>query len=139
MLNDIGWDYDFDESSAIFRFGVACEAVDLAVTVAVDRGLERIHVYAATDHNVPVAHRGSIAEFTTRANFGLQGGKFELDMRDGELRGCGMYVSSDQDSSIRLAKFLHEVLNLVERYYPGVTDVMAGRATPEEAIEAIEG
>lgn len=48
--------------------------------------LDVLLFYALAPFKVPEDARMAVAEFITRANYGMRIGNFELDLRDGEVR-----------------------------------------------------
>jgi hypothetical protein len=88
---------------------------------------------------VPENQRILMAEFLTRANYGLSIGNFEMDFEDGEIR----YKTSIDVEGDRLTPTLVEnLVNInvitVDRYFPGMMKVLYGGILPEEAIRAVE-
>ena len=83
--------------------------------------------------------RLAVAEYITRANYGLRIGNFELDFDDGEVR----YKSSLDFESVELTPGLirntiYPAVQTMDRYLPGVLSVVFGGKSAEEAIAAIE-
>ena len=81
-----------------------------------------------------------MAEFVARSNYGLVVGNFELDFSDGEIR----YKTSVDAGADALT---HELIDrcvmanvvTMDRYLPGITMVLNGDRTPEEAVAVVEG
>jgi hypothetical protein len=98
----------------------------------------QIVFYSICPITVPHDIRTVMAEFITRANYGLVMGNLELDMDDGEIR----YKTSRDLSSDKLAELLPPLLyaNVVslDRYLPGIRLVVEGGVSPAEACAAIE-
>lgn len=81
----------------------------------------------------------AVAEFLTRANYGLPLGNFELDMNDGELNfKNSVDVNGGELTSDMVKTLITFSLECVNRYLPGLRDVLDGTA-PQQAIEAIDG
>lgn len=96
--------------------------------------------YSIAPEHAPEATRAAVAEYVTRANWGLMIGNFELDYEDGEVR----YKTSLQLEETMLTRDLLRPLvfdNVVvmDKYLPGLNAVMVGEQTPLAAIAAIEG
>lgn len=83
-------------------------------------------------------HRLAMAEYLTRANWGMRNGNFELNMNDGEIR-YKTYVHVGQEkpdmAACRLATMLPFLM--IDRFGDGLIDVLFGFKTPREAFEAI--
>lgn len=84
-------------------------------------------------------HRLAMAEYLTRANWGMRNGNFELNMADGEIR-YKTYVHVGQEKldmgAARLATMLPFLM--IDRYGDGLIDVLFGFKTPREAFEAVQ-
>ncbi len=102
--------------------------------------LEQFLFYAVSTVKVPEEARPAVAEFITRANYGLRIGNFELDYSDGEVR----YKSSLDFEGEPLAPNLirnaiYPAVQTLDSYLPGLMKVAFGGRTPFEAIDEIEG
>ncbi len=83
--------------------------------------------------------RMGVAEFLTRANYGLLFGNFELDFSDGEIRfKTGVDVKDDRPSSGLIKPIIYANIALTDRYLPGIMAVCFGGVSPEEAVKKIE-
>lgn len=100
----------------------------------------RIFVYTRPqDLLVPIERIGALAEFLTRANYGLPLGNFEIDMNDGEMNFKNSLDISDGVLTTKMVQTLIVFsLECLNRYLPGIREVIGGTA-PKAAIEAIDG
>lgn len=100
----------------------------------------RVIVYSVVPFNIPLQRRAAVAEFLTRANYGLQIGNFELDLDDGEVR-CKTSVDV---KGVKVAPELVDrliVMNLqaTNRYVGGIAALVGDDdAVPAQLIDAIE-
>jgi hypothetical protein len=79
-----------------------------------------------------------IAEFLSRANFGLKIGNFELDFEDGEIRyKTSIDVENDRLSVALVRNLVYCNLQTMDKYLPGIIGVM-NNLSPEEAIARVE-
>ena len=109
----------------------------------------RVHVWAREDaaqllvhsvlpFQVPADRMVDIALFTTRANFGLAIGNFELDMDNGELRYKSSIDVGGQPLTDALLRPLFVAnISTTNRYLPGIQAVLAG-ADPTATVREIE-
>ena len=88
---------------------------------------------------IPEAKRATVAEYLTRANYGLVIGNFEMDYNDGEVR-FKTYFDAQGFPITPKAVEVHVFANLAtfDRYNAGMMSVAFGNATPAEAIALIE-
>jgi hypothetical protein len=96
---------------------------------------ELIVFYSVCPLTVPENRRLEIADFLTRANYGLALGNFELDFEDGEIRYKTVLEVDGRYVSPALVKRLVKANGLaMETYLPGIGAVVAG--TP--AVPALD-
>lgn len=96
-------------------------------------------VYAGIDLHADEATRAAMAEYLTRANYGLRIGNFELDYADGEIRykvhmECGETIPDEAC----IEKSIFVPLAMIERYGNGIGEILFGSITPEEAVRMAE-
>lgn len=84
-----------------------------------------------------------MAEFLTRANYGLMIGNFEMDFNDGEIRyKTSIDVEGDNLSSALLKQLVYANVMTMDQYLPGIIAVIDGNISPVDAnakIEALNG
>ncbi len=84
--------------------------------------------------------RAALAEFVTRANFGLVVGNFEMDMDDGEVRyKTSIDVEGDRLSTALLHQLVRVNLEMMDKYLPGLYAVANEGLDALAAIVAVEG
>ncbi|MGE5675782.1 MAG: YbjN domain-containing protein [Mycobacterium leprae] len=89
---------------------------------------------------VPEHKRMDLAEFLTRANYGLIVGNFEMDFRDGEIRYKTSVRTGEETLPLTLIRNLvYGNVAMMDRYLPGIMTVMYGGASPAQVIAEIEG
>jgi hypothetical protein len=96
--------------------------------------------YSVCPINVPEPKRAAIAEFITRANYGMMIGNFEMDWQDGEIRyKTSIDVEGAQLNFALLKQMVYPNVMIMDRYLPGLLAVIYSSATPAEEIAKIEG
>ena len=100
----------------------------------------RIFVYTRPqDLLVPINRIPALAEFLSRANYGLPLGNFEIDMNDGEINFKNSLDISDGQLTGKMVQTLIVFsLECLNRYLPGIREVVNG-AEPKTTIEIIDG
>ena len=82
----------------------------------------------------------AVAEFITRANFGMIIGNFEFDYSDGEIRyKTSVDLEGVEVQSNLLRNLVYANVLTMDKYFTGLMRVMYGGITPDEAIREIEG
>jgi len=88
---------------------------------------------------VPEGSRSDIAEAVARANFGLEVGKFELDMDDGELRyQISQLLTDGLLEEAVIDRIITVTVTLLDTYVPAVLSVIYGNELPQDAIRHVE-
>ena len=86
----------------------------------------------------PEDKRQAIAEFLTRANYGMTIGNFEIDLDDGEIRyKTSIDVKGDRLTPALIKQLVYTNVLTMDQYLPGIQAVLA-ETIPAEAIAAIE-
>ncbi|MBT5851626.1 MAG: YbjN domain-containing protein [Acidimicrobiaceae bacterium] len=95
--------------------------------------------YSIVAERAPAERRTEVAEYTTRANFGLAVGNFELDMNDGEIR---FKTSLDVEGAAITKHLVQQIVNanvvVTDLYLPGLLGVLRGQIDPVTAIGMVE-
>ena len=101
---------------------------------------EQLAFYIFLGVNVPEDRRPAVAEFLTRANYGLPLGNLEMDLRDGEVRMKNSLSFADGELTDTLIRnILYPASSVAKSYFPGVLKVAFGSASPSDIIKEIEG
>jgi hypothetical protein len=113
---------------------------DLRCYAIIRVDLEEFLFYAVAPVKVPEEVRTAVAEYITRANYGLRIGNFEMDYSDGEVRyKSSLDFESQSLTSDLIRNSIYPAVHTMDRYLPGLLRVSFGGATPHEAIEEVEG
>lgn len=95
--------------------------------------------YSLLPVKVPEPKRQAIAEYITRANYGITIGNFELDFNDGEIRyKTSISVEGSQLDLPLVKQLVYSNLLNVDKYLSGFLQVISGELSPSEAIAQIE-
>lgn len=140
FLEEDGWHPQRIEDKYIYRMYYNGKNGELRCYAQIRVDLEQFIFYAVTAVKMPEDVRPAVAEFLTRANYGLRVGNFELDYADGEVRFKSSLDFEGEpltDDLIRHA--VYPAVQTMDGYLPGLMKVAFGARTPVEAIQEIEG
>lgn len=99
-----------------------------------------VSVFSIAGVRVPEAKLAAMAEFLTRANYGLCLGNFEMDYSDGEVRyKTSLDIRDGELTTDMIEVLVHVNFGTMDRYFPGVMAVLSGSGTPAAAVARIEG
>ena len=134
-----GWPYDEADDPAVLELGF--EGPNGSWTCYADCRDEarQLLFYSILDESVDEHGRTTMAEFLTRANYGLGIGNFELDFNDGEVRfktSIDVGTTELDAESIRRLTYLN--VGTMNQYVPAIREVMEGNLDPEAAVAMAE-
>ena len=146
----LGWIQDvLDEKE--FRYQVSADEHSIRATFPLDCKLKNFDaaffcrddsytVYCYISLNADEDCRPQVAEYITRATYGLRFGNFEMDFRDGEIR-YRLTVDCEDRTELSESLVMGSIvipMRMLERYGDGLVAVMFGIKTPEEAVQEAE-
>lgn len=135
FLNEQEIQFERLQDHPVFRFEVRGEHARYMCYLQVIEEHSQVLSYVCTPNNAPDTKRDSVAEFITRANYGMNLGNFELDYEDGEVRfKTSVDVEGGELTETMLRNLLTAGLTLTERYYRGLMAVMFSNSEPKRAI-----
>lgn len=89
---------------------------------------------------IPESKRSAIAEFITRANYGIVIGNFELDLFDGETRyKTSIDIEGNKLTFALIHGLVYANVMMMDEYLPGIIAVISNNVTPSQAIAQLEG
>ncbi len=95
--------------------------------------------YSIMESNVPADRRQAVAEFLTRANYGLTLGNFEMDFSDGEVRyKTSVDVEGGQLTTQMMKTLVYVNVLMMDKYLPGIMSVIYAGTSPADAVAKIE-
>jgi hypothetical protein len=140
FLEQDGWHPQKVEERYIYRSFFSGKNGDLRCYAQIMVNLEQFLFYVVASARVPEEIRSAVAEFLTRANYGMRIGNFELDYSDGEVRYKTSLDFEGEELSFNLIRHaIYPAVLTMDRYLPPLMSVIYGGRTPFEAIEEAEG
>lgn len=140
FLREDGWHPQQLDDRTILRVYFSGDHGDVRCYAQIRVDLEQFLFYVIAPVKAPEEVRADVAEYITRANFGLRIGNFELDYRDGEVRYKSSVDFEGEALTPGLIKHaIYPAVHTMDFYLPGLLAVMYGNKTPAEAITEIEG
>lgn len=128
------------EDRYIYKMTFAGDHGDTNCYAQVRTDLEQFLFYVVAPVKAEEAKRQAMAEYLTRANYGLRIGNFEMDFNDGEIRYKSSLDFEDVELSYPLIKrAIYPAVQTMDRYLPGIFTVIASDTPPAEVIDEIEG
>ncbi len=134
------WRFDKHEDERIINLGFSGEHGQFRCAAVINEDDDMFQFFTFIPLRIPPERRADLAEFITRANYGMKIGKFEMDFEDGELR---FHTSVRYTDRLLQDEIIRDVIgiNLVtaDRYFPALTRLLFGGLSPEDAIATVEG
>lgn len=83
--------------------------------------------------------RHEVAEYITRANYGIRFGNFELDFEDGAIQyKTSIKLREDELSRTIMENLVYINVYMMDKYLPGIMKVIYSDVSPAQAIAYIE-
>ena len=133
------WSYTQHEDRPILKLGFTGKNGNWTCFAQVREADEQFVFYSICPLSVPERKRLAVAEFLTRANYGLIIGNFEMDLDDGEIRyKSSLDAESSELSTGMIKNAVYASVLMMDKYLPGIVTVLGGNTTPKAAIDEIE-
>jgi len=134
------WKYEQLPDKTILRMGVTGKNGKWTCFAQAREEQEQFVFYSVCAANASEEKRPAVAEFLSRANYGMVIGNFEMDYKDGEIRyKTSIDVEGDRLSAALIRSCVHININMMDHYLPGLMSLMYGSLTPSQAIAQMEG
>jgi hypothetical protein len=133
------WPYVQVAQESALKFAFSGEQGRWNCYAKTDESQRQVIFYSFCPLQAPAEQRLAVAEFLTRANYGLIIGNFELDFGDGEIRyKTSLDVEGDRLTLALVKHLVYTNVLTLDTYLPGILAVIEGVRSPEEAIASIE-
>jgi hypothetical protein len=138
FLDDDDWHYTFKEEDGVFNFNLNVKGKLKKVSYRIRIRKDDYVVYTYCPMNADDC-KAEMAEFITRANYGLLNGNFEMDFRDGEIRYKTFVNCDETDPGTQTIKdSIYIPAAMFNRYGEGIVSVLFGIKDPEQAVKDCE-
>lgn len=139
FFHDQGWPFSEHDSLPILRIEYAGASGPWTMFARVRDDAEQVIVLSQFPTSVPSERRGPMAEFITRANYGLNIGNFEMDFDDGEVRfRTSVDVEGTELDAVMVGSLVGANLAVMDDYYRGIAAMLDDGASAADTIAEIE-
>ena len=138
-LDENNWKYRYIPEKELYLGSIGLKGVICTIEFFICMSDTHVTVYC----RLPVSAKDCLrpmAEFITRANYGLHMGCFELDFRDGEIR-YKMSISNtalEANPDDEIGRIMSIPCSTIDTYSSGIIGVLSGYEEPEEAVKRCE-
>ncbi len=133
------WRFERIEGKPMLKMGFKGQNATFRLLAVAKDEKHRASFYSVLDINIPAEKRQAIAEYLTRANYGLEIGNFEMDFSDGEVRyKTSIDVEGGQLVTGMVKTLVYTNVLMMDRYYPGIMSVLYGGVSPADAVAKVE-
>jgi len=141
FLTEDDWHFSFDERRGLFKFVVGMKGKLKKLNYIVDVKQDEFVVYAISPIGADADDEctmSRMADFVCRANYGLENGNFELDMRDGEIRyKCFVDCDGINPSTEMIKTSIYCPAAMFEKYGEGIVGIIMNEATSDDDMETM--
>ena len=139
FFKEDNWSFQQFEEEPILRMGFQGDNGQWTCFAMAREEQAQFVFYSVVAVKAPEARRPALAEFLTRANFGLIVGNFELDWDDGEVRyKTSLDVEGDRLTPALVKQMAYANVVTMDRYLPGIMRVIYGNVAPAQALAEID-
>jgi hypothetical protein len=139
FLEEDGWFPQRVEDKFAYRSYYNGEHGGMLCYALVRADWQKFLFYAIAPFTVAAEKRAAVAEYITRANYGLPIGNFEMDYADGEVRyRCSLDFEGVTMTPNLVKNVAYPAVYTMDYYLPGLMKVVFGDKSPVEAIEEVE-
>ena len=137
---DMQLNFALEEENNRIRFSMDTEAMKEVRFMAYKENPHTMLFLTYLPMNVVEDKRAAVAEYLTRANYGLHVGNFEMDMTDGEVRykTTGVADENTMPGLDVIRRLTYVGFSMFDRYVPSLLSILYGGKTAEEAIAEAE-
>ncbi len=140
FMEDGKWHYEIIEGQDLLRFHFKGKTGRMLCYADVQEDDRWLIFYSYLPVNTPAEKMHEMAEFIARANRGMRIGNFELDFEDGEVRfKTSIDIEGGELTSKMIDNLLQANLVTMDRYFPGMMELIYADRSPGELIAKIEG
>lgn len=140
FMEEEEWKYEIVEGETVLRFNFKGSAGRLLCYADVEEEKDWLIFYSYLPVNAPAEKMPVMAEFITRANRGMRIGNFELDFEDGEIRyKTSIDIEGGELTNKMIDNLLRANLSTMNRYFPGMMELIYSDKPPKDLIQKIEG
>ena len=133
------WDFQWVSGMAVLNMGFSGKNGKWMCYAQAREPEQQVVFYSVLPVNVPENRRQNVAEFITRANYGMVIGNFEMDYDDGEIRfKTSMDVEGFELLPPMIRQLVYANLVITDRYLPGIMRVMYSDDPAARVLEEIE-
>ena len=134
-----GWEFARVEGKTVLQIAFRGKSGTWSCYARAREEEQQFIFYSICPIAAPEDKRQAIAEFLTRANYGMTIGNFELDYTDGEIRyKTSIDVEGERLTSALIRSIVYTNVTMMDAYLPGIQAVIHQRISPIEAIRSIE-
>jgi len=133
------WDFQWVDGMPILSMGFSGKNGKWICYAQAREAQNQFVFYSILPSNAPQDKRATMAEFITRANYGMIIGNFEMDYDDGEIRyKTSVDIEGSELTLAMIRQLVYANLIITDRYFPGIMRIMYSDSTPEDVLEDIE-
>lgn len=133
------WSYARVPDRPILKLGYTGKTGNWTCYAQVRELDEQVLFYSICPLTVGPAKRLAVAEYLTRANYGLIIGNFEMDLDDGEIRyKTSLDAENSELTSGMIRNAVYASVLMMDKYLPGILSILGGNVPPKQAIDEIE-
>ena len=131
---------EVDPEDGVLRTGFVGDHASFGCIAVAFEAEQQLVFHVVFADSVALHMRPKVAEFITRANYGLRIACFEMDWSDGAVRvRSGLDIEGGALTIAMIQNLTYATCGLTEHYYAALMKVLHGNLDPEAAVAEAEG
>jgi hypothetical protein len=140
FLEQDDWPHNLVDGRSVYKTGFEGKNGQFTCYAQERNEQEQFVFYSIFPVRAPENRLAEVAEFITRANYGMIIGNFELDYGDGEVRYKTSVDVEEVDMTQPLLRHaIYANVLTMDKYFPGFMRVIYAGIDPVDAVEEVEG
>ncbi len=140
FFEEDNWQFEKLEGESALGMGFHGDHGEWSCYALVREAQKQFIFYSVNPLETPEDKHLQMAEFLTRANYGMMVGNFELDFADGEVRyKTSIEAEVTNLNSALIKTMVYTNVRMMDKYLPGLMSVIYGDLSPTDAIAQVEG
>ncbi|NWJ45566.1 MAG: YbjN domain-containing protein [Chloroflexi bacterium] len=138
FFNSLDWHYEIAGDGTALKVNFEGENGEWQCYADIKEDEEQFVFYSVCPETTLREHRSVMAEFLTRANYGIIIGNFEMDFEDGQISyKTSIDVEGASLTTALLQRLVESNLDMMDLFLPGIRAINQGKMTPAEALAKI--
>lgn len=139
FFEEDGWEFQKVDEASVLSMGFSGKNGKWLCYAHAREAESQFAFYSVLSVNVPPDKRHKVAEFITRANYGMMIGNFEMDYIDGEIRyKTSIDIEGTDLTSTIIQQIVYPNIIITDHYFQGIMRTIYSDDSPVDILDELE-